>query len=85
MVSEVPRVVPAECMVYLTPLFLSTRWTSATSFDTEAVGVPIGMRQKSRFPYGGKHMCLLDDPFWGGEGRDCVDVPARHADGVGSF
>lgn len=34
-------------MVYLTPLFWTTRWTSAISCDTDAVGVPIGMRQKS--------------------------------------
>ena len=29
------------------------RWTSATSFDTEAVGVPSGMRQKSAMHDGG--------------------------------
>ena len=34
-------------MLYLTPLFLSNFCTSATSLDTEAVGVPMGMRQKS--------------------------------------
>jgi hypothetical protein len=27
--------------------FFKRRWTAATSFETEAVGVPIGMRQKS--------------------------------------
>lgn len=48
-VSElsIPNVVPALCMVYFTLLFLSRRWTAATSLDTEAEGVPIGMRQKS--------------------------------------
>jgi hypothetical protein len=29
--------------------FFNRRWTAATSFETEAVGVPIGMRQKSVF------------------------------------
>jgi hypothetical protein len=43
-----PRVVPALCIVYLMFLaFFKRRWTAATSFETEAVGVPIGMRQKS--------------------------------------
>ena len=44
-----PTVVPAECMEYLTPDFLSRRWTEATSLETEVVGVPMGMRQKSRY------------------------------------
>lgn len=39
--------VPAECMEYFSPLFLSSRCTSATSLDTLAVGVPKGIRQKS--------------------------------------
>ena len=44
---DLPRVVPAECMEYLMPDFLSRRWTWATSWETEAVGVPMGTRQKS--------------------------------------
>jgi hypothetical protein len=39
--------------VYSNPLFLSTRWTCATSFETDAVGVPSGMRQKSAMHAGG--------------------------------
>lgn len=80
----VPRVVPAECIVYLTPDFLSTRWTSATSFETEAVGVPIGMRQKSCYS-SSQYTSLrvpasryVEDEYRG-------HSPARHADGVGSF
>lgn len=42
-----PRVVPAECIEYLIPDFLSRRCTEATSLLTEAVGVPMGTRQKS--------------------------------------
>ena len=42
-----PRVVPALCIVYSTLLFLSRRCTAATSLETEAEGVPMGMRQKS--------------------------------------
>jgi hypothetical protein len=49
----VPTVVPAECIVYSNPLFLSTRWTCATSLETDAVGVPRGMRQKSAMHAGG--------------------------------
>lgn len=45
--NDIPNVVPALCMVYLTPLVLSRRWTAATSLDTDADGVPMGMRQKS--------------------------------------
>lgn len=48
-----PTVVPAECIEYLSPLFLSSRCTSATSLDTEAVGVPRGIRQKSAVHDGG--------------------------------
>ena len=40
-------VVPAECIEYLRPDFLSNRCTVATSLLTLAVGVPIGTRQKS--------------------------------------
>ncbi len=45
--SNLPNVVPAECMVYVMPLCLRSRWTWATSLETEAVGVPRGMMQKS--------------------------------------
>ena len=39
---------PALCIVYSMFLaFFNRRWTAATSLETEAVGVPIGMRQKS--------------------------------------
>jgi hypothetical protein len=49
-VLDLPRVVPALCIVYWMFLaFFNRRWTAATSFETEAVGVPIGMRQKSVF------------------------------------
>ena len=45
---DLPRVVPALCIVYWMFLaFFNRRWTAATSLETEAVGVPIGMRQKS--------------------------------------
>lgn len=45
--SHIPTVVPAECMEYFRPHFFSSRCTDATSLDTDAVGVPSGMRQKS--------------------------------------
>ena len=47
--SHVPsKVVPAECIEYLMfGDFFNNRWTSAISLDTEAVGVPMGIRQKS--------------------------------------
>jgi hypothetical protein len=45
--ATVPNVVPALCIVYSTLLFFSRRWTAATSLETEAEGVPMGMRQKS--------------------------------------
>ena len=44
---HLPSVVPALCIVYETLDFLRRRWTAATSLETEAEGVPIGMRQKS--------------------------------------
>lgn len=47
LVQNVPRVVPALCMVYLMPDFFSSFWTWATSLETLAVGVPRGIRQKS--------------------------------------
>jgi hypothetical protein len=34
-------------MLYLTPDRFNSRCTAATSFETEAVGVPMGMMQKS--------------------------------------
>jgi len=34
-------------MLYLTPLFFRSLWTAATSLETDGVGVPIGMIQKS--------------------------------------
>ena len=42
-----PTVVPAECIEYFNSLFFINLWTSAICADTEAVGVPSGMRQKS--------------------------------------
>jgi hypothetical protein len=51
--GHIPTVVPAECIVYSNPLFLSRRCTSATSLETDAVGVPRGMRQKSAMQDGG--------------------------------
>lgn len=42
-----PTVVPAECNVYVKPDFFKSLCTSATSFETDAVGVPNGIRQKS--------------------------------------
>jgi hypothetical protein len=44
---DVPSVVPALCIVYWILLFLSRRWTAATSLETEAEGVPMGIMQKS--------------------------------------
>ena len=52
-ICSIPTVVPAECIEYSSPLCLRSRWTCATSFDTEAVGVPSGMRQKSAMQAGG--------------------------------
>jgi hypothetical protein len=45
--TGVPSVVPALCIVYWILDFLSRRWTAATSDETEAEGVPMGMMQKS--------------------------------------
>lgn len=39
--DRLPRVVPAECMVYLTPDCSISRWTSAIWAETEAEPVPI--------------------------------------------
>jgi hypothetical protein len=49
--SYIPNVVPALCIVYETLDFLSRRCTAATSLETEAEGVPIGMRQKSNLVF----------------------------------
>jgi hypothetical protein len=55
---DVPNVVPALCIVYWILLFLSSRWTAATSLETEAVGVPMGMMQKSvRLLFIAIHVC----------------------------
>jgi len=51
-----PSVVPAECIEYLSPDAFSSRCTSATSFDTDAVDVPSGIRQKSAVHAGGVAM-----------------------------
>jgi hypothetical protein len=51
--AVIPTVVPAECIEYVKPLLLRSRCTSATSFDTDAVGVPSGIRQKSATHDGG--------------------------------
>ena len=51
LISDAPSVVPALCIVYLTLLFLSRRCTAATSPETEAEGVPMGMRQKSEVAF----------------------------------
>lgn len=61
--TDVPTVVPAECIEYSSPLFFSRRCTSATSLDTDAVGVPRGMRQKSAIHAGGvfKFVKSLED------------------------
>ena len=48
-----PRVVPALCIVYSMFLhFFNRRWTAATSLETEAEGVPMGIMQKSVFDCG---------------------------------
>ena len=59
---NLPNVEPAECMLYFNPLFFSSRWTSAICADTEAVGVPSGMRQKSAVHFGGvPRLIVFDD------------------------
>lgn len=40
-------------MLYLSPDFLSSLWTSAICADTDAVGVPSGIKQKSAVALGG--------------------------------
>ena len=59
-IVDIPTVVPAECMLYFSPLSLSRRWTSAICCDTEAVGVPRGMRQKSAVHLGGVSRSAID-------------------------
>lgn len=39
--QDVPSVVPAECITYLSPDFSIRRWTSAICEDTEGEEVPI--------------------------------------------
>ena len=48
-----PTVVPAECILYFNPDCFMRRWTSAICAETEAVGVPIGIKQKSAVHFGG--------------------------------
>jgi len=52
-VLDTPTVVPAECIEYSKPHCFSSLCTWATSLDTDAVGVPMGMRQKSATHAGG--------------------------------
>jgi hypothetical protein len=54
-------VVPAECILYTNPLFLSSLCTSATSLLTDAVGVPSGMMQKSAIHAGGVERVVGSD------------------------
>ena len=51
--QEPSSVVPAERIEYLIPVVFRKRCTSATCSDTEAVGVPIGTKQKSAVHLGG--------------------------------
>src|SRR3954463_6269790 len=55
---NMPKVVPAECIEYFNPDFFISRCTSATSFETDAVGVPIGIRQKSAVHLAGVDSCV---------------------------
>jgi hypothetical protein len=54
-------------MEYFNPDLFRIRWTSATSFDTEAVGVPIGIRQKSATATGGVDILDRSDDIMMGE------------------
>jgi hypothetical protein len=47
--------------LYFRPPFFIKRWTSAICFETEAVGVPIGMRQKSAVHFGGVARSMMSD------------------------
>lgn len=40
-------------MLYFRPLFFIRRWTSAISAETDAVGVPMGIRHTSAVHLGG--------------------------------
>lgn len=51
--DELTTVVPAECMLYDKPDVFIRRCTSAIWAEIEAVGVPMGMRQKSAVHFGG--------------------------------
>lgn len=42
----IPSVVPAECIEYLIPVFLRSRWIAAISCETDAVGVPLFLEKK---------------------------------------
>ena len=53
--------VPAECMLYDRPDVFISRCTSAIWPETEAVEVPMGMRQKSAVHFGGVLMVLEMD------------------------
>jgi hypothetical protein len=57
-----PSVVPAECIEYFTPETFNNFCTSAISAETDAVGVPIGMRQKSAVHFGG--VARVDRSSW---------------------
>lgn len=46
--------------MYSKPLFFTIRCTSATSFETEAVGVPKGIKQKSARHFFGVAMVSED-------------------------
>ena len=52
-VRSLTTVVPAECMLYERPDVFISLCTSAIWAETEAVGVPMGMRQKSAVHFGG--------------------------------
>lgn len=45
LISYIPSVVPAECIEYLIPVFLRSRWTAAISCETDAVGVPLFLKK----------------------------------------
>jgi hypothetical protein len=50
--QNVPSVVPAECITYLSPDFSIRRWTSAIWEDTEGEEVPIcDLRTQGQYLY----------------------------------
>jgi hypothetical protein len=57
--EQLTTVVPAECILYDSPDVFISRCTSAICAETEAVGVPMGMRQKSAVHFGGVLMVWL--------------------------